>query len=60
MTEQRFLNRQRVEARHVTVRVPAFDIELILLRDHAEQNRAARIRRPMIGLNHWIGIDSFW
>jgi hypothetical protein len=58
--EQCFLDGQRVEAGHVPARIPAFDIKVILLRDHAEQNRAARFRRPMIGLNHRTRIDSFW
>jgi hypothetical protein len=59
LPEQRFLDRQRIEPRHVAARVAAFDIELIGLRDHGEQNRASRLPRPMIGLNHWIRIDSF-
>ncbi|MER8707601.1 hypothetical protein [Mesorhizobium sp. M0520] len=59
VAEQGFLDRQRVEAGHVPAHVTAFDIEAILLRDHGKQNRAAGIRRPMIGLNHRTRIDSF-
>jgi hypothetical protein len=58
LTEQRFLDRQRIEPRHVAARISAFDIELIGLRDHGEQNRASRLPRPMIGLNHRPRIDS--
>jgi hypothetical protein len=60
LTEQRFLDRQGIEPRHVAARISAFDIELIGLRDHVEQNRASRLPRPMIGLNHRTWIDSFW
>ncbi len=59
LAEQRFLDRQRIEPRHVAARVSAFDIQLIGLRDHGEQNRASRLPRPMIGLNHRPRIDSF-
>jgi hypothetical protein len=41
LAEQRFLDGQRIEPRHVPTRVAAFDIELIGLRNHAEQNRAS-------------------
>jgi hypothetical protein len=59
LPEQRFFDRQRIEPRHVAARVSAFDIELIGLRDHGDQNRASRLPRPMIGLNHRTWIDSF-
>lgn len=59
LAEQRLLDRKRVKPRHVPARFPTFDIELVLLRDHAEQNRAAGIRPPMIGLNHRTRIDAF-
>jgi hypothetical protein len=37
LAEQRFLDRQSIEAGHVVVRVLAFDVEAIVLRDHADR-----------------------
>lgn len=45
LAEQRFLDRQGIEAGHVLVRVFPFDIEAIALRDHAD-----RIARPESGV----------
>lgn len=59
LAEQRRLDRQGVEPGQVEVRVTPFDVKPIMLRVHGGQNRAARIRRPMIGLNHWARFDSF-
>lgn len=58
LAEQGLLDRQRIEARHVPIRVAAFDPEAIELRGHGRQNRAAGRARPMNGLNQRTRIDS--
>jgi hypothetical protein len=45
LPEQRLLDRQGIEAGHILVRVSAFDIEAILLHDHAD-----RIAQPVAGV----------
>ena len=59
LAEQGLFDRQRIKPLHIPARVMAFDVKLIPLRDHAEQNRVNRFAGPMIALNHRTRIDSF-